>query len=225
MSPPLTVDFVYDCETDARDALTAIVRRFETDDTAKIVSRRDSDNKPTPSRMSVSIPCGDTGTTWSFIPYPSDIRARPSTVGEYPCIEVEMSGSAFDLWDESARQTVVDTISELYQAGPVRPRYVYAVDEGHAEIIREDGPASVPVASETFENDCIAAVSWLMLFPPTLVAAYGRDFLLDAPAWRTEELPDGAILIVACSDPTDVADLDESSRDLKAYFGTEYPRL
>lgn len=44
---------------------------------------------------------------------------------------------------------------------------------------------------------------WLNIFPPRVVDEIGRARISSAPAWRTRELDDGAVLLVSLDNPTD----------------------
>jgi hypothetical protein len=43
----------------------------------------------------------------------------------------------------------------------------------------------------------LSCILWATFFGPSYVAKYGRDFLMQAPGWKHEELDDGGILYVA----------------------------
>ena len=66
----------------------------------------------------------------------------------------------------------------------------------HATMLSEEG-LPTPLAADGQLQD----VSWLLLLPPETVAAHGREHLLGAPVWRTEELEDGGVLLVTTDDP------------------------
>ncbi|WP_426745098.1 hypothetical protein VZQ01_27290 [Myxococcus faecalis] len=52
------------------------------------------------------------------------------------------------------------------------------------------------VASETLDADGIHEVAWLNIFGPKQVASVGRERVLSTPAYRVEEFPSGAVLVV-----------------------------
>jgi hypothetical protein len=62
--------------------------------------------------------------------------------------------------------------------------------------------------------DQIYEVSWLNVFGPRLVEAVGRERMLSTPAWRVEELPHGAVLVVLQPTAADYA--SEASRVAQA---------
>jgi hypothetical protein len=53
--------------------------------------------------------------------------------------------------------------------------------------------------------DKIYEVFWLNVFGPKLVEAVGRERVLSTPAWRVEELPNGAVLVVTWPTAADFA--------------------
>lgn len=67
----------------------------------------------------------------------------------------------------------------------LRPRYGFIDERG------ENEPSSKSV--ELVE---LKSILWANFFGPEYVEKYGRDFLLAAPGWKTEELDDGGILYV-----------------------------
>ena len=69
----------------------------------------------------------------------------------------------------------------------------------------------------------IRSLFWANLFGPVCVGYYGRDFLLNAPGWRVEELDDEGILYVVTESLTEwrSGNLDHVS----AYFRSRYPYL
>lgn len=222
MTPPLLINFVYDNGTDIPGLVDAIKRQFETDETATVVRRGSESGAP---GVSVAVRRAGGRMRWSFTGYGAERANSPSTVASVPSVEAEVSGPAFEMFDTEAQETVIHLVRTLAQTVTPHPRYTYGVDEGHAEIISTDGPAARPITPESLGDGTVNAVSWLMLFPPAFVESYGEAFLLDASAWRTTKFEDGAIMLVACPNLTDYGALDESLRELKAYFGTEHPRL
>jgi len=97
-------------------------------------------------------------------------------------------------------------------------QYGYGLDDEHfSRIDKEAGPGR-PVTGASLSKNRIEAVSWLMLFSPTLVAEYGREWLLDAPACKTRELDDGAVMLVASPDPTDWEEFQTARAKLNESF-------
>lgn len=78
------------------------------------------------------------------------------------------------------------------------PVYVFGMHFGHKEVIGLE--MDEPVTTETLEENRLNTPTWLMLFPPAMVDAYGREWLLNLPVPYTEELGDGAILTLTMTD-------------------------
>lgn len=84
-------------------------------------------------------------------------------------------------WDEVATRQV-DFITNLY--AQLRPGYGWADEAG---LFRSDRHRAERPPKYLF---------WCNVFGPGLVNQIGRDFLLRASAWRTQEFEDGGILCV-----------------------------
>lgn len=116
-------------------------------------------------------------------------------------------------------EPLLSIVRETYAALDEPPDYVYGLDPSHTAHVHERfGP---PVEAEDLAAGQVQDVSWLMLFPPDMVETYGRQFLLDAPVWRAEELEDGAVLLVAFANP--LGRPFDDYRDLYDYFDIEFP--
>ncbi|MBX0306060.1 DUF3396 domain-containing protein [Halomicroarcula sp. F24A] len=97
-------------------------------------------------------------------------------------------------------------------------RFAYALDGEHKSNIDSDAGPGVPITADSLAANRIETVSWLMLFSPPMVAEYGREWLLNAPAWKTRELDDGAVMLVASPDPTDWEEFRAARAELDEYF-------
>lgn len=75
---------------------------------------------------------------------------------------------------------------ELY--GRVHPGYGWIDEVG----TNQPNPQQVPVVH-------LSHICWANFFGPSFVERYGRDFLLNAPGWRVEDLGDGGVLYVLSS--------------------------
>jgi len=79
-------------------------------------------------------------------------------------------------------------------------QYVFGMHSERIETIglpeNRNGILS-PINEDSLAQNRIVASTWLMLFPPAMVEEYDREWLLDLPAARIDELDDGAIMIVA----------------------------
>lgn len=113
----------------------------------------------------------------------------------------------------------LDIVRDIYLAGEHRPAFVFGVQHHMGEAISQIGEP--PVDAESLADDRINYVVWLDVFPPALVERYGRETLLSAPAWRTEEWDDGSVLVVAYEDPLSL----RGFRDLNDHLGLADPGL
>lgn len=80
------------------------------------------------------------------------------------------------------------------------PEYVFGMHDWRIERIgkeHSEHELPSPISDESLAADRIEHPTWLMVFPPRMVDTYGREWLLDLPAARTEEFDDGSIMIVA----------------------------
>jgi hypothetical protein len=101
-----------------------------------------------------------------------------------------------------------------YQATEQKPAAVYAESPPHNHWI---GQSEIPpFTAESLAHDQYHHLSWLTIFTPPMVEHYGRETLLSAPAWKVEELEDGAILVV-CHD--DVAEWRTDCHDVAEHIG------
>jgi hypothetical protein len=111
-------------------------------------------------------------------------------------------------------EELVEVVKIGYQAADPRPIAVYLETPYHRyKIGQADQP---PFTAESIAHDEYDHLSWLTVFTPPMVERYGRDTLLSAPAWKTEEFDDGAILVI-CHD--DVPNWNEGCRDVADHIG------
>jgi hypothetical protein len=68
--------------------------------------------------------------------------------------------------------------------------------------------------AQSEEHDNIYELYWLNVFGPKLVESVGRERMLSTPAWRVEELPGGAVLLVTWPTAADFA--SEEARQAQA---------
>jgi len=92
----------------------------------------------------------------------------------------------------------IDLVSLVYEA--TDPQYVLGMVSAQYEALGVEMPD--PIDEDRLANGRIEHPTWLMIFPPEMVEEYGREWLLDLPAERIDELDDGAILICATDQPT-----------------------
>jgi hypothetical protein len=135
-----------------------------------------------------------------------------------PHLRLDVGDRRFAHLDEEPEPTVVkdtiDLVAEIYLATEERPAFVYGMAKKMPGVVKELGSYPIPASQVGEDVSEIQFVSWLSIFPPSLVDMYGRERLLSAPAWHVEELDDGSILLVGWKDPTEVG-----GGDLREYFG------
>jgi hypothetical protein len=135
-----------------------------------------------------------------------------------PHLRLKIGYRRFDQPDEEEMvvrvDDAVDLIKKVYLATEERPAFVYGMSKNMPGVVKELGSYPIPASQAGEDVSEIQFVSWLSIFPPSLVDMYGRERLLSAPAWHVEELDDGSILLVGWKDPTEVG-----GGDLREYFG------
>jgi hypothetical protein len=94
-----------------------------------------------------------------------------------------------------------EMVATGYEATEQVPLAVFAVTPIHSAAI--SATENPPATAESLAHDEYEHLSWVTVFPPAMVDTYGRETLLSAPAWKTMELDDGAILLVTHEDPHD----------------------
>jgi len=96
---------------------------------------------------------------------------------------------------------LAEMVKTLYLATGVSPLAAYVEPKWVIETINTmEAP---PFTAESLARDRYEYLSWLTVFSPPVVETYGRETLLDAPAYHVEELDDDSVLIVAIEDPMD----------------------
>jgi hypothetical protein len=96
----------------------------------------------------------------------------------------------------------------------------YPVSHASAHSVADRGAADAPRFGRDMQTsirdgfDKIYEVFWLNVFGPKLVDAVGRERMLSTPAWRVEELPNGAVLLVTRPTAADFA--SDEAREAQA---------
>ncbi len=96
-------------------------------------------------------------------------------------------------------ELLLELVKSLYQV--IQPIYGYWDWDAHIPWMwnyLED--PDIPRQLENLELD---RIYWVNFFSPNLVKKIGREKLLSAPSYKTEELKDGGILLMAGSEPFD----------------------
>jgi hypothetical protein len=94
----------------------------------------------------------------------------------------------------------------------LRPKYGW-IDESSG-----NEPTSKDIAATKLQY-----IFWANFFGPEYVERYGRDFLLNAPGWKVEELDDGGILYVTLE--SFVEWWRTERLDILRYFRTQVPDI
>lgn len=215
MSNVIRVEFLYEGEsaTDAaRDVWNAASNRGSF-----AVFSPSGDEFPAGDQFEVSVDHDDGATYGDLRPISPANDGDNDAAPVVPHIELLLTAEELR-WDDypvaEEVEGMLELVKTLYRATDAIPEYVYGLAPGHDDMIRR-GDRELPVTEADLEANRIRGPSWLMLFPPAMVETYGREFLLDAPVWRAEELDDGAVLLVAEENPMELATLDP----LADYFG------
>lgn len=97
-----------------------------------------------------------------------------------------------------------DFVARCYQQARAvghQPLYVLGADPNQLSALFGEKPEPVATSREGILEGDLEQLYWLQVFPPRMVERVRRDALLSAPAWRVEELSDGAVLLVAYANP------------------------
>ncbi|MFA9428149.1 hypothetical protein [Natronorubrum sp. A-ect3] len=103
--------------------------------------------------------------------------------------------------DEAALEELIDIVRLGYHATDDTPLAVYA-STPKQRFYRSEAEQP-PFTARSLARDEYACLSWLTVFTPPMVETYGRETLRSAPAYRTRELDDGAIVLVCHDRPFD----------------------
>lgn len=102
---------------------------------------------------------------------------------------------------EELLEQFVEMVATGYLATERRPVAAYVETPTHGAAI--DAVGEPPFTAESLARDRYEHLGWITVFTPPMVETYGRETLLSAPAWKTTELDDGGVLVVAYEDPHD----------------------
>jgi hypothetical protein len=149
-------------------------------------------------------------------------RTTPPAIDAALSIGLQQTPARFDItfyvrplsfFAEAERcRRMVDMVHELACSYPV----TYAIAHSAADTDLSDYP-SFGRDQETWfrdEFDKVYEVYWLNVFGPKVVESVGRERMLSTPAWRVEELPGGAVLLVTWPTAADFA--SEEARQAQA---------
>lgn len=83
-------------------------------------------------------------------------------------------------------------------------------------------PKIVPTVDELMDQR-VHSVFWLNVFGPKAIERFGRNRLLDAPAWDVRDLETGHVLVQVLDNPIDPADdFQAAHRELSEYLELDY---
>jgi hypothetical protein len=134
-------------------------------------------------------------------PFPVVVEGREALYCIFNCgflekgVTLSVGGSVNKRWIEGAdpieyiepfAQRLVKVGKRLYKA--VEPAYGY-VDDTDVEYPGSHFQRAI--------KRQLITLNWVTFFGPEYVEAYGRDFLMHIPGWKTEGLPDGGIFCQA----------------------------
>lgn len=162
--------------------------------------------------------------------YSGQIRTNPP-FGIEDGVTIEVTLLFNRLSEKSKLISYLSFIMDIY--GAIEPEYVFGCTETDLEAVSSDTVSRhPPIDADTFAEGRITRPEWLMIFPPAMVETYGRDWLLNLPADRTESLNDGGILVVATEDIAEydrrfelVTHISESLEPLEDAFEARHAEL
>lgn len=166
----------------------------------------------------------DTEITLSTQPRPLSVRVRSSLPIPDVDAGLHLSLGIEQFQGENAREyyeMLLETMTLIYEA--TEPAYAYGILR--AAIEWSDMYLKSPTTSEALAKNRIVCPRWLMLFTPEMVDEYGREWLLDLPADRFDELHDGGLLVVSTerlvTDPEDIGGFSDDMAEMDRAFGLD----
>lgn len=202
MSKLKTIDFIYGSHSDSRasDIWEAIKNRGVEDESISASGSWRSHD------MWKRFGWGLVSTA-RIRPFKDNSGPERWTVPDLPHIEIRYDREPFndavgdDRQLEAIADDLINLVTYIYTVSDLRPEFVYGVTGLHQTLLAGN-EVPLPVTAESLAENRIGYATWLMLFPPAMVETYGRETLLEAPAWHVEELDDGGILLVSTPNPT-----------------------
>jgi len=125
----------------------------------------------------------------NHVPLPPVYTIGIDAVGFVP----DEEGELFETSLEGRVQNIIDLTTQSYLQ--LQPSYVYGYG-----ATPDYSYVSIPTR-ETIARCEVPDLYWLAVFPPKMVDVIGRERLLSAPAWKTDLLENGAVLIVVYQNP------------------------
>jgi hypothetical protein len=122
-------------------------------------------------------------------------------------------GASLDYVQDERNEDLIQVVSKLVDA--LFPAFVFTF----AYVDLEGDPP--PKLSEDVEAIRIKWLFWANYFGKAYVDKFGKDFLLHAPGWRSEEMPNGTVKYLTRLSPR-VKLEPKAKRAITAYFGREH---
>lgn len=151
---------------------------------------------------------------------------RPPEVPDVPTLALFLDGTYVrpEADDETIAEHVsdfADCLVDLYSAAvdaDAPPTYVLGADQNQRlALLGENGAVATTRAG--VHDGRVEQLYWLQILPPGMVESVGRETLLSAPAWRVEELDDGAVLFASYPYPH----FPENESAIEEHVGVELP--
>lgn len=154
---------------------TSIGGRFESIDAPILVNDRTPDGLPALPHLDVDL------REQYYAPGRADANAVETHVADYADLVVRLYERACEVGHE--------------------PRYVVGTDPNQLAALSGTVTAAAETTRDGVLDDRVEQLYWLQVLPEAMVETVGRNALLDAPAWRVDERPNGAVLLVAYPNP------------------------
>ncbi len=108
----------------------------------------------------------------------------------------------------------LEFVTLIYHA--TDPLYGFGMLSYRLEAIDVEVPP--PISDKKLAENRINHPTWLMLFPPEMVEAYGREWLKSLPAARIDSLDDGGLLVITTMEVTDADAVYEAMQNIEQAF-------
>lgn len=157
--------------------------------------------------------------TFGLDPEPREFFGLPAASMHFESMEFEedpYTPAEVSEHVEDALELVARVYGASLDAGH-RPVYVAGGDPTHVDHVRRQSGFLRTTREGVLAGE-MEELYWLQILPPATVETVGREKLESAPAYRVEELPDGAVLLVAYGNPLQRGDY----LDLLEYFSLEW---
>lgn len=131
---------------------------------------------------------------------PSERGGHPSGTTAMLHVQAGRLKDTTDLGKASNLMEMVEATKDLYLLMDETPALGYGIEQHQ--------PITAPLPDGEFPPSKRKFISWLDIYSPEEVETIGKERLLSAPAFRTEQLDDGSVLVVS-KHPTTHDSLDD----------------